>query len=60
MSQEGKKKLTGIILWLVVLGGFFTGLFGMILSEKNREYFINRLKNIKNVPYMRHEKDQTR
>jgi hypothetical protein len=60
MTQEQKKKLTGIIVGLIVLAGFLTGLLGMIFSEKNREYFINRLKNIKNVPYIRHEKDPTK
>ncbi len=60
MTQEQKKKLTGIIVGLVVLGGFLTGLLGMIFSEKNREYFINRLKNIKNVPYIRQDKDPTK
>ncbi len=60
MTQEQKKKLTGIIVGLVVLSGFLTGLLGMIFSEKNREYFINRLKNIKNVPYIRHDKDPTK
>lgn len=60
MTQEQKKKLTGIIVGLIVLAGFLTGLLGMIFSEKNREYFINRLKNIKNVPYIRQDKDPTR
>jgi len=60
MTQEQKKKLTGILVGLIVLAGFLTGLLGMIFSEKNREYFINRLKNIKNVPYIRHEKDPTK
>lgn len=60
MTQEQKKKLTGIIVGLIVLAGFLTGLLCMIFSEKNREYFINRLKNIKNVPYIRHEKDPTK
>lgn len=60
MTQEQKKKLTGIIVGLAVLGAFLTGLLGMIYSEKNREHFINRIKNIKNVPFIRHEKDPTR
>lgn len=55
-----QKKLTGIMVGLIVLGGFLTGLFGMMFSEKNREYFINRIKNIKNVPFIRHDKDPTK
>ncbi|MFN3598689.1 MAG: hypothetical protein ACK4VK_03000 [Aquificaceae bacterium] len=60
MTQEGNKKLTGIIVGFIVLASFLTGLLGMIFSEKNREYFINRLKNVKNVPYIRHDKDPTK
>jgi hypothetical protein len=60
MSNESKKKLTGVIIGLFVLASFLTGLLGMALSEKNREYFIYRLKNIKNVPYIRFDKDPTR
>ncbi|MFN7064966.1 MAG: hypothetical protein ACK4OF_02285 [Aquificaceae bacterium] len=60
MTQEQKKKVTGIIVGLIVLAGFLAGLLGMIFSERNREYFINRLKNIKDVPYIRHDKDPTR
>lgn len=60
MTQEQKKKLTGIIVGLVVLAGFLTGLLGMIFSEKNREYFINRLKNIRSIPYIKPDKDPTR
>jgi len=30
MTQEQKKKLTGIIVGLIVLAGFLTGLLGMI------------------------------
>ncbi len=60
MIQEGNKKLTGIIVAFIVLASFLTGLLGMIFSEKNREHFINRLKNIKNVPYIRHDKDPTK
>lgn len=60
MEQEKKKKLTGIIVGLVVLASFLTGLLGMALSEKNREYFISRLKNIKHVPFIRPDKDPTR
>ncbi|MDW8067246.1 MAG: hypothetical protein RMI50_06140 [Aquificaceae bacterium] len=57
MTQEGKKKLTGIIVGFIVLGGFLTGLFGMMFSEKNREHFINKLKNIRNEPFMKHKKE---
>ncbi len=60
MTQEQKKKLTGVIVGLIVLSGFLTGLLGMMFSEKNREYFVHRLKNIKNVPYIKHEKDPTK
>ncbi|RMH80681.1 MAG: hypothetical protein D6674_03350 [Acidobacteria bacterium] len=60
MTQDRKKKLTGIIVGLIVLGSFLTGLLGMIYSEKNREHFINRIKNIKSVPFIRHEKDPTK
>ncbi|ADO45854.1 hypothetical protein Hydth_1470 [Hydrogenobacter thermophilus TK-6] len=56
MSDEGKKRLLGILLGLLVLAGFMTGFLGMALSEKNREYFIYRLKNIKKVPYIAPEK----
>ncbi|GBC88007.1 hypothetical protein HRbin13_00120 [bacterium HR13] len=56
MSDEGKKRLLGIFLGLLVLAGFMTGFLGMALSEKNREYFIYRLKNIKKVPYIAPEK----
>ncbi|MFN3871114.1 MAG: hypothetical protein ACK4MW_06505 [Aquificaceae bacterium] len=60
MAQERNKKLTGIIVGLIVLASFLTGLLGMIFSEKNREHFINRIKNIKNVPYIKHDKDPTK
>lgn len=52
MTQEGKKRLTGLVVGLVVLGSFLTGLLGMMFSEKNREYFIHKIKNIKNIPFM--------
>jgi hypothetical protein len=40
----------GIILGMFVLASFMTGLLGMALSEKNREYFVYRLKNIRHLP----------
>jgi hypothetical protein len=58
MSQERKKNLIGILLGLLVVAGFMTGFLGMALSEKNREYFIYRLKNIKKVPYIVPEKEK--
>jgi len=52
MDTERRKRvrLVGIILGMFVLASFMTGLLGMALSEKNREYFIYRLKNIKQIP----------
>ena len=52
MDMEGRKKvrLVGIILGMFVLASFMTELFGMALSEKNREYFVYRLKNIRQLP----------
>jgi hypothetical protein len=50
MNEERKKNLIGILLGLLVVAGFMTGLLGMALSEKNREYFIYRLKNIRHLP----------
>lgn len=58
MSEESKKRLVGILLALFVIAGFMAGFLGMALSEKNREYFIYRLKNIKNVPYIIPEKEK--
>ena len=34
MSDEGKKRLLGILLGLIVLAGFMTGFLGMVLPEK--------------------------
>jgi len=52
MDTERRKRvrLVGIILGMFVLASFMTGLLGMALSEKNREYFIYRLKNIRQIP----------
>lgn len=52
MDTERRKRvrLVGLILGVFVLASFMTGLLGMALSEKNREYFIYRLKNIRNLP----------
>lgn len=36
MSDEGKKRLLGILLGLLVLAGFMTGFLGMALSEKKQ------------------------
>jgi len=58
MNEERKKNLIGILLGLLVVAGFMAGLLGMALSEKNREYFIYRLKNIKKVPYIIPEKEK--
>ncbi|MEZ0360520.1 MAG: hypothetical protein ABWK04_01295 [Hydrogenobacter sp.] len=58
IGEEGKKRLIGILLALFVIVGFMAGFLGMALSEKNREYFIYRLKNIKNVPYIIPEKEK--
>jgi hypothetical protein len=43
-------RLVGIILGMFVLASFMTGLLGMVLSEKKREYFVYRLKNIRHLP----------
>jgi hypothetical protein len=52
MDTERRKRvrLVGIILGMFVLASFMTGLLGMALSEKNREYFVYRLKNIRHLP----------
>jgi hypothetical protein len=50
MNEERKKNLIGILLGLLVVASFMTGLLGMALSEKNREYFVYRLKNIRHLP----------
>jgi hypothetical protein len=52
MDTERRKRvrLVGLILGVFVLASFMTGLLGMALSEKNREYFIYRLKNIRQIP----------
>ncbi|MFZ8784576.1 hypothetical protein [Thermocrinis sp.] len=52
MDTERRKRvrLVGLILGMFVLASFMTGLLGMALSEKNREYFIYRLKNIRQIP----------
>jgi hypothetical protein len=52
MDMESRKRVrfVGIILGMFVLASFMTGLLGMALSEKNREYFVYRLKNIRHLP----------
>jgi len=53
MERRKRVRLVGIILGMFVLASFMTGLLGMALSEKNREYFIYRLKNIKQIPFFK-------
>ncbi|AHE95436.1 hypothetical protein THERU_00810 [Thermocrinis ruber] len=50
MERRKRVRLVGIILGMFVLASFMTGLLGMALSEKNREYFVYRLKNIRKLP----------
>ena len=50
LERRRRIRIVGVLVGLAVLASFLTGLFGMILSEKNREYFIYRLKNVKNLP----------
>ncbi len=56
MREETKTKLFGIVLGLIVLAGFLLGFLSMVFSEKNREYFIDRLKNIRSKPFIIPEK----
>jgi hypothetical protein len=50
MERRKKVRLVGIIVGMFALASFMTGLLGMALSEKNREYFVYRLKNIRHLP----------
>jgi len=50
IERRKRVRLVGLILGVFVLASFMTGLLGMALSEKNREYFIYRLKNIRQIP----------
>jgi hypothetical protein len=50
MKSRKRVRFVGIILGMFVLASFMTGLLGMALSEKNREYFVYRLKNIRQLP----------
>jgi uncharacterized membrane protein len=52
MDTERRKRvrLVGIIVGMFALASFMTGLLGIALSEKNREYFVYRLKNIRQLP----------
>ncbi|WP_333784736.1 hypothetical protein [Thermocrinis sp.] len=49
-TRQRRVRIVGTLVGLFVLASFLTGLLGMALSEKNREYFIYRLKNVKNLP----------
>lgn len=50
MERRKRVRLVGIIVGMFVLASFMTDLLGMALSEKNREYFVYRLKNIRQLP----------
>ena len=50
LERRRKVRIVGALVGFVVVASFLTGLFGMILSEKNREYFIYRLKNVRSLP----------
>ncbi|WP_448587459.1 hypothetical protein [Thermocrinis sp.] len=50
MEKQKRVRIVGALVGLFVLASFMTGLLGMVFSEKNREYFIYRLKNVKNLP----------
>ena len=49
-SRQRRVRIVGTLVGLFVLASFLTGLLGMALSEKNREYFMYRLKNIRKLP----------
>ncbi|WP_448583948.1 hypothetical protein [Thermocrinis sp.] len=49
-TRQKRVRIVGALLGLFVLASFLTGLLGMVFSEKNREYFIYRLKNVRNLP----------
>ncbi len=50
MENKRKVRLVGVILGMFAFTSFMVGLLGMALSEKNREYFVYRLKNIRHIP----------
>ncbi len=45
MNEDLKTKIAGILVALIALGSFSLGFFGMLLSQENRDYFLNKLKN---------------
>jgi len=49
-SRQRRVRIVGVLVGLFVLASFLTGLLGMALSEKNREYFMYRLKNVRKLP----------
>jgi len=49
-SRQRRVRIVGTLVGLFVLASFLTGLLGMALSEKNREYFMYRLKNVRKLP----------
>jgi len=49
-SRQRRVRIVGALVGLFVLASFLTGLLGMALSEKNREYFMYRLKNVRKLP----------
>ncbi len=59
MSESTKTKIAGLIVGLLALGSFSMGLFGMLLSQENRDYFLNKLKNIrKESMFSPHKKEK--
>lgn len=45
MNDSLKTKVVGLGVVLLALISFSVGLFGMLLSQENRDHFLNKLKN---------------